>query len=45
VTAGTRLPDILTKARARLLVRAPFFGALALGLKWGNYQGAGSVVP
>ena len=34
MSAGTRLPDIITKARARLLVRAPFFGALALGLKW-----------
>jgi len=34
VSAGTRLPDIITKARARLLVRAPFFGALALGLNW-----------
>ena len=28
------LPDIITKARARLLVRAPFFGSIALGLKW-----------
>jgi predicted metal-dependent peptidase len=32
----TRLPDIITKARARLLVRAPFFGAIALGLRWMN---------
>jgi predicted metal-dependent peptidase len=28
------LPDIITRARARLLVRAPFFGSIALGLKW-----------
>ena len=28
------LPDIITKARARLLVRAPFFGSIALGLRW-----------
>ena len=28
------LPDIITKARARLLVRAPFFGSIALGLEW-----------
>ena len=28
------LPEIITKARARLLVRAPFFGAIALGLRW-----------
>jgi predicted metal-dependent peptidase len=28
------LPDIITKARGRLLVRAPFFGSIALGLEW-----------
>jgi predicted metal-dependent peptidase len=28
------LPDIITKARARLLVRAPFLGSIALGLQW-----------
>ena len=28
------LPDIITKARGRLVVRAPFFGSIALGLKW-----------
>ncbi|MGH7121544.1 MAG: DUF2201 family putative metallopeptidase, partial [Acetobacteraceae bacterium] len=28
------LPDIITKARARLLVRAPFLGSIALGLEW-----------
>lgn len=28
------LPDIITKARARLLVRAPFLGSIALGLGW-----------
>jgi predicted metal-dependent peptidase len=28
------LPDIITKARARLLVRAPFLGSIALGLHW-----------
>jgi|HubBroStandDraft_1064217.scaffolds.fasta_scaffold00063_6 predicted metal-dependent peptidase len=30
----TPLPDIITKARARLLVRAPFLGSIALGLFW-----------
>ncbi|MBV8292600.1 MAG: hypothetical protein JOY55_12450 [Mycobacterium sp.] len=29
-----QLPAIITKARARLLVRAPFIGSLALGLAW-----------
>jgi predicted metal-dependent peptidase len=29
-----QLPDIITKARARLLVRAPFLGSIALGLGW-----------
>jgi len=28
------LPPTITKARARLLVRAPFFGSIALGLGW-----------
>ncbi|WP_162530850.1 vWA domain-containing protein [Rhodovastum atsumiense] len=28
------LPPIITRARARLMARAPFFGALALGLDW-----------
>jgi predicted metal-dependent peptidase len=32
----TQLPDTITKARARLLVRAPFFGSIALGLVWVN---------
>jgi predicted metal-dependent peptidase len=32
----TQLPDTITKARARLLVRAPFFGSIALGLGWVN---------
>ena len=32
----TQLPDTITKARARLLVRAPFFGSIALGLAWVN---------
>ena len=27
------LPEIISRARARLLVRAPFFGAIALGLR------------
>jgi predicted metal-dependent peptidase len=31
-----QLPDTITKARARLLVRAPFFGSIALGLDWVN---------
>jgi predicted metal-dependent peptidase len=30
----TPLPTIITKARARLLVRAPFLGSIALGLDW-----------
>ena len=28
------LPSVITKARARLLVRAPFLGSIALGLEW-----------
>jgi predicted metal-dependent peptidase len=32
----TTLPQTITKARARLLVRAPFFGSIALGLLWVN---------
>jgi predicted metal-dependent peptidase len=32
----TQLPETITKARARLLVRAPFFGSIALGLLWVN---------
>ena len=31
-----QLPAIITKARARLLVRAPFIGSIALGLAWVN---------
>ena len=34
MSVGTKLPEIITKARARLLVRAPFFGSIALGLRW-----------
>ncbi len=30
----TALPPTIAKARARLLVRAPFFGSIALGLTW-----------
>ena len=30
------LPQTITKARARLLVRAPFFGSMALALAWVN---------
>ena len=36
-----QLPAIITKARARLLVRAPFIGSIALGLAWVNAQFAG----
>jgi predicted metal-dependent peptidase len=32
----TQLPHTISKARARLLVRAPFFGSIALGLAWVN---------
>ena len=28
-----QLPAVITKARARLLVRAPFIGSIALGLR------------
>ncbi len=31
-----QLPAIITKARARLLVRAPFIGSIALGLRMGE---------
>src|SRR6202007_1599576 len=34
--AMEQLPAIITKARARLLVRAPFIGSISLGLLWGN---------
>lgn len=37
------LPDIITKARARLLVRAPFFGSIALGLQWIAEPSVGSM--
>jgi predicted metal-dependent peptidase len=37
------LPDIITKARARLLVRAPFFGSIALGLKWIDAPSVGTM--
>jgi len=30
------LPPIITKARARLLIRSPFIGSIALGLEWVN---------
>lgn len=35
----TQLPNTISKARARLLVRAPFFGSIALGLAWVNAPG------
>jgi predicted metal-dependent peptidase len=39
----THLPAIITKARARLLVRAPFIGSIALGLEWVNAPGVGTM--
>jgi predicted metal-dependent peptidase len=38
-----KLPDIITKARARLLVRAPFIGSIALGLAWVNAPEIGTM--
>jgi len=38
-----QLPGIITKARARLLVRAPFTGSIALGLAWVNAQDIGTM--
>ena len=35
----TQRPNTISKARARLLVRAPFFGSIALGLGWVNAPG------
>jgi predicted metal-dependent peptidase len=37
------LPAIITKARARLLVRAPFIGSIALGLAWVNAPDVGTM--
>jgi predicted metal-dependent peptidase len=39
----TSLPLIITKARARLLVRAPFIGSIALGLEWVNAPTIGTM--
>jgi predicted metal-dependent peptidase len=38
-----QLPAIITKARARLLVRAPFIGSIALGLAWVNSPDIGTM--
>ena len=38
-----QLPAIITKARARLLVRAPFTGSIALGLAWVNAPDIGTM--
>jgi predicted metal-dependent peptidase len=38
-----QLPVIITKARARLLVRAPFIGSIALGLAWLNAPDIGTM--
>lgn len=38
-----KLPTIITKARARLLVRAPFIGSMALGLAWVNAPDIGTM--
>ena len=38
-----QLPAIITKARARLLVRAPFIGSVALGLRWVNAPDIGTM--
>ena len=38
-----QLPAIITKARARLLVRAPFIGSIALGLAWVNAPDIGTM--
>ncbi len=39
----TPLPLIITKARARLLARAPFIGSIALGLNWVNAPTIGTM--
>jgi predicted metal-dependent peptidase len=41
--AMEQLPAIITKARARLLVRAPFTGSIALGLAWVNAPEIGTM--
>src|SRR3984957_1891149 len=41
--AMEQLPAIITKARARLLVRAPFIGSIALGLAWVNAPDIGTM--
>src|SRR5580658_8623855 len=41
--AMEQLPAIITKARARLLVRAPFIGSIALGLAWVNARDIGTM--
>ena len=38
-----QLPAIITKPRARLLVRAPFIGSIALGLAWVNAPNIGTM--
>jgi hypothetical protein len=38
-----QLPAIITKARARLLVRAPFIGSISLGLAWVNAPDIGTM--
>jgi predicted metal-dependent peptidase len=38
-----QLPGIITKARARLLVRAPFIGSIALSLAWVNAPDIGTM--
>jgi predicted metal-dependent peptidase len=39
----TALPPTIAKARARLLVRAPFFGSIALGLTWVSAPAIGTM--
>jgi predicted metal-dependent peptidase len=39
----TVLPPTIAKARARLLVRSPFFGSIALGLVWVNAPEIGTM--
>jgi predicted metal-dependent peptidase len=39
----THLPAIIIKARARLLVRAPLIGSIALGLEWVNAPEVGTM--
>jgi predicted metal-dependent peptidase len=38
-----QLPAIITKARARLLIRVPFIGSIALGLRWINDAAIGTM--